>query len=58
VFKAQFFQIEAFNKCIYESDRVFFFYVSFERVGEEGGLVSVEAFHMFAHGSSVALKIV
>jgi hypothetical protein len=35
-----------------------FFHVSFERVWEEGCLVSVEAFYVFAHGSSVALKLV
>jgi hypothetical protein len=58
VFEAQFFQIEAVNESVYEPDRVLLIHVPFERFREEGCLVSVEAFYVFAHGSSVALKLV
>ena len=54
MFEAEFFQVEAVNEGVYESDGVFLVHVSFECVWEEGCLVSVEAFYVFAHGSSTA----
>ena len=56
--EAEFLQVEAVSEGANEPDWVFFIHIFFERFWEEGFLVSVEVFYMFAHGSSVALKLV
>jgi len=58
VLKAEFLQVEAVDEGVYEADQVLFVYVFFQCVGEKRGLVSVETLYMFAHGASVALKLV
>jgi len=48
VFEAESFQVEAVDEGVDEPDWVLLIHVFFERVGEEGCLVSVEAFYVFA----------
>lgn len=58
MFEAEVFQVENVNEGVNETYRVFLIRVFFERFWEEGCLVSVEGFYVFALGSSVALKLV
>ena len=55
--EAELFYVEAVYEGVDGPDRVFFVDVSFEYVGEEGCLVSVQAFYVFAHGFSTAVSV-
>ena len=51
------FHVEAVNKSVNEPDGIFFVNVFVDGVWKQHCLVSVGSVYVFAHGSSVALKL-
>lgn len=58
MFEAQFFQVEAVNEGVYEPDRVSLSTYPSSVSGKRAVWFLLRAFYVFAHGSSVALKLV
>ena len=58
MFESEFFQVEAVYEGVDEPDGIFFFNVLLDGIGKKHCLVSVGSVYMFAHGFSVALRLV
>ena len=58
MFESKLFYVEAVDEGVDEPDGVFLVYVLVDGIGKKHCLVSVGSVYMFAHGFSIALRLV